>query len=196
MKFQVYKDINCFGFKKDEEVFEVIDLLRVESCGFYSVAINAEKLISANNDKKFKKIVAESKLPVPDGIVAKFLIWKKFGFLSKRINLPFLVITYAKKNRLSLAVIGADEESNKKAFEHIKSQHTNLETSFRLNGYVKEQIIKEHILLYKPDCILLGLGSPKQEILSKKLINWRPNLIIINCGGAIDILSGLKKRAP
>jgi len=48
----------------------------------------------------------------------------------------------------------------------------------------------------RPDVILVGLGSPKQE---KWVDKYRERLdvnLAIGCGGTIDIMAGTVKRAP
>ncbi len=44
--------------------------------------------------------------------------------------------------------------------------------------------------------ILLGLGSPKQEIFAERAINRHPGLGLVCIGAALDFLTGEQQRAP
>ena len=48
----------------------------------------------------------------------------------------------------------------------------------------------------KPDYLWIGLGNPKQEIMSVQLINRAQVKKIFNVGAALDFLSERKKQAP
>ena len=40
------------------------------------------------------------------------------------------------------------------------------------------------------------MGSPRQELMAKRIIDAVPGVFIVGCGGALDILAGKLKRAP
>lgn len=187
--------IGCIPFSKEEELVKFLNDKISSGTGFYSIAINAEKLIRANEDKNFSKIVEDSIFPIPDGIAATLLLKKK-GFQSKKIDLPEFIVRYCADNSLKLALVGATSKSNTLACENLVKKNKDLDIVLGLDGYKNEKNIISEITECRPDIVLLGLGSPKQEFLAKKLHQTFPNLVIINCGGAIDVFSGLVKRAP
>ena len=177
------------------EMEAFIDDKMSKEIGFYSIAINAEKLIRAEEDIFFSNIVETSIFPVPDG-VAGILLLKKKGIHARKMNLPRFIVEYCEKKKLKIGLVGATSESNLIACNNLKKKYPRLNLVLNLNGYSKEEKIVAELNKSNPDVILLGMGSPKQEILSKKLNKLFPKLIIINCGGAIDIFSGKVKRAP
>ena len=54
----------------------------------------------------------------------------------------------------------------------------------------------EQIALKKPDVVMVALGIPAQELLISRHIQKFNKGIFMGVGGAFDVLSGMKKRAP
>lgn len=196
MKLLEVTGIKCYYFSSNSDVFSAFDYFFSNSIGTYSVAINAEKIIRCHEDPFFKEIVNQSLFQVPDGFAALLFIKKVIGLKSIKVDLPRLALEYSNLNELRMAIIGSNEENNNLAFSYIKKNYFNICLVGRLNGYNDFEAIVKFLINCKPEIILLGLGSPKQEIISSKLLSLFPNLLIINCGGAIDVLSGSVKRAP
>ena len=194
MNFYNISNVRCVCTQDVNEIKGFLRQSAQDRVGFYSIAINAEKLIRAAEDQDFQKIVNDSLLPVVDGVGANLFLLRNHRKTSLRINLPLEAIKVADEMGLKLGVIGGSEEANSLAVNNLLAKHKNLDIPFRLNGYTKN--IYENKMIGDMDMILLGLGSPLQEYVSKELNRIYPNLIIINCGGAIDVFSGLVKRAP
>lgn len=188
--------INCYCFLSKLDVFKLLDYFILNSIGTFSVAINAEKIIRCHEDHDFKEIVNQSLFQVPDGVGALLFIKKIKGYKSIKVDLPRIALEYSNLNKISLAIIGANEKNNERAFNAVKNDFPFIKLVGRLNGYSNFENILEFLCISKPQILLFGLGSPKQEIMASKLIKIFPTLLIINCGGAIDVLSGSVKRAP
>ena len=198
MYFKIYKNIHCYSFKNNAELEDLLtNLLSNENSKFYSIAINAEKLIRCDENLEFSRIVESSALPIPDGIIAKYLIWRRHKVLTKRIDLPQLVIDYSVKHNIKLGIIGSTKQNLNAAIHNIQRLYPSINVVVGLNGYEDPEFIIRSLKETKPRLLLLGLGSPRQEIMSHRIMNDEDLAVgIINCGGAIDILSGAKKRAP
>lgn len=86
----------------------------------------------------------------------------------------------------SIAIIGAKDDEVFGAATRIQNRFPTLDINYVRNGYVKgsEDKILSELNAIKPDVVLLGMGSPYQEIFSKHLKEKlsSPNLII-TCGG-------------
>ena len=195
-RYKVFQNVSCYAFKSKKECGDLIKKIYLQNKGFYSIAINAEKLIRCKDDQNFKHLVAESKLPVPDGVSAQMMLKKKHKISSIKIDLPKQVLDFCNNYSLSIAIIGSTVSNNKQAVENIKRNYKKVKVVYNSDGYDSKINIIESLKRVKTDFIFLGLGSPKQELFAKELIEQGQNYKIINCGGAIDILSGKKKRAP
>ncbi|MDA0677612.1 MAG: WecB/TagA/CpsF family glycosyltransferase [Bacteroidetes bacterium] len=192
---KIMGDISCIPYESNSELELFFDKSIFLKEGFYSIAINAEKLVRCDENESFAEVVAGSKLPIPDGVSA-LLFLKRLGYRAKKLDLPSFVIDYCSRRHVTLGIVGASQESNDKAVLNIKENYPGIEIKLSLNGYVNNDEIVDALVASGSDIILLGLGSPRQEFLSRLLHERFEKMIIINCGGAIDVLSGKVNRAP
>ena len=194
--YKIPPGIKCYAVNDKNDVLNSLKNFYIEKKGFYSIVVNAEKLIRCDKNLKFKELVNNSYFPIPDGFGAQLMLNKKYGIKSLKVNLPKLALEFSNKLELSLGIIGSTEYQNIKASKNIKAKYPKIKLNLSCNGFKELNEIKTLILKHNLDIILLGLGSPKQEYFSRELHKINKKLIIINCGGAIDILSGKLKPAP
>jgi len=77
-----------------------------------------------------------------------------------------------------------------------------LEDAFIFDGIVKAEdnelidFFIEKFEKHNTQVLFIGLGVPKQDIIAHKIRDRMDSLIIIGVGGAFDLLSGRKSRAP
>ena len=99
----------------------------------------------------------------------------------------------------SCYVIGSTDAIINKAVKNIRDQYKNLNQIDYHHGYFNKQeeltLIKD-IQAKKPDLVLIGCGSPKQYEFLEALSRTLTTGIGIGVGGAFDVISGHKKRAP
>jgi len=106
------------------------------------------------------------------------------------------ILTYLAKNKLGVYFIGAN--FNDDLFNQIITNKGIISLGYK-NGY--DNIEDEHILINQikeanPNIIVIGLGSPKQELLAYKISRVTPKTIIICVGNFLEFYFGTKKRAP
>lgn len=105
------------------------------------------------------------------------------------------ILYLCQNNNYSIYLYGAKEEV---ISELNKKLHNNkINVIGYSNGYhknEKEQINK--IIALKPNIVVAALGVYKQEMFLNNLLNKSTFGIMIGVGGAFDVLSGCKKRAP
>lgn len=142
-------------------------------------------------------------LVLPEGKGMYWLArWIAKEEFEEHFNLPDLVealLVHANKSNYSIMLLGATEETNRKAQENIRTKYASIPVVHGINGYfedTEEEMVLERIGNYSPDIILIGISSPQKERLAKKLSNQLKNGIIVPCGGMIDVLAGLAKREP
>lgn len=184
-------------FKDEVQVKNCIKELVESHFGGYSVAINATKIYMYEKDVELKTIINNAALLVPDGSGATLGLKFLYGKSSIRVDLPRLTLETANENSYSLFVLGASNESNSKAIQSIKQRYPDIQRISGRDGFFEsyEGVFKE-IKEFNPNVIMIAMGSPRQEKLARKLLNDLPEMVFINCGGAVDILAGAVKRAP
>ncbi len=187
----------CIAVKSLPEYKNYITNLVKQGKGGYSVAINAEKVMLYQKNDEIKNIIDNSILPSPDGVGA--LIGLKFlhGIKSIKVDLPKTILEIANENANKLYILGATKEVNDLAKATILQRYPNILLVGNRDGFfTNEAEVIDEIVALKPEFIMLALGTPKQEILAKKINKKLANTILIGCGGAFDVLAGKVNRAP
>ncbi len=147
-------------------------------------------------DKLSSDIFSKIDIIHPDGIgiywASNFLYGNK-GFNKRFTGSDFYhsLIKTAIKERWSFFFFGDEDYTLKK----ISSVHPDMIITGYQNGFTYENDkVINRINKLKPDILVVGMGSPKQEewiISSKKNLNVK---IIIAVGDGIKVFSGTKKR--
>lgn len=160
------------------------------------IALNAEKLIK--NHSEIDKLINEN-IGYPDGIGAVMALRRK-GV--KAVKIPgaefWLDIIERYQSQKSFYFIGATQGVIEKTMKKLKKDFPELNIKGFRNGFMKEVDFPEVIIHFKeqrPDVIFVAMGSPKQEILMKKMLA-EYSALYMGLGGSFDVYSGFKKRAP
>lgn len=164
--------------------------------GGYSVAINAEKIERSGRDPALREVISGATLPVADGAGAVIGLRLVHGVRSAKIDLPRTVLEASDAGGWRLFVGGASENVNKGAVRAIADRYPGIQIVGRINGYVAEAELLAAVSDARPQIMMLAMGSPRQELIAARIIESVPDVFIIGCGGALDILAGKKQRAP
>lgn len=187
----------CHPLKSEEEAADFLNKMLLAAEGGYTVAINAEKILAYGKSFSLKSVIDGAILKSPDGfgavLAAKWLHNERIA----KVNLPEVALKLANSEGLKLFVLGATEESNVQAVETIRERYPRIEICGRCNGYFNGfKEVEDLVRRAMPDIVLIGMGSPLQEMLAARLLSAFPRILFIGCGGALDILAGKTKRAP
>jgi exopolysaccharide biosynthesis WecB/TagA/CpsF family protein len=175
-------------FASYEEAFEVI---RTKRRGRFIISfLNMYAIQLSLKNEEFYSALLSSDLLLIDGIALKFLCRAMNFFYGINMNgsdfIPALIDNFDKSKYLVFA-------SDENAINLFKSKHNHLQLVSCLDGFQDCESYLNEAQKYRSDIILLGMGMPKQEILSSKI---NSDNIIINGGAVVDYMSGYKVRAP
>ncbi|HCY74566.1 MAG TPA: hypothetical protein DHV28_01475 [Ignavibacteriales bacterium] len=159
---------------------------------------NVNTINLALENLKFGEVLSKFNLVHPDGIgvfLASKFLYGKNGF-TKRINGSDFyteLIKESLKNNWSYFFFGDTDETLTK----ISKANPDLCVKGFCNGFnfINDELIK-NINTAKPDILIVGLGSPKQEdwiVNNKENVNTK---VIIAVGDGIKVFAGTKKRGP
>ena len=160
--------------------------------------INTQGYNLANNSNDFFKSLNISDVLLRDGTGA-LIACKKFS-KEPGVNfcgtdfIPILTKHFAKKNK-RFAVFGSSKRVVKKFYDLYKF---DLNISLYSDGFMSiDKYVNLIELNQDIDIVILGMGMPKQEILSRVLKRKiKRKLLIINGGAVIDYMSNSVMRAP
>lgn len=191
---KIYKE----GF--DSFVCELKERVKRDEKSFIITA-NPETLMIGTEREDFDEVLRSQQTDiVPDGIgvvkAASFL-----GYTLKErvtgVELVQALLEILNEQEKALYLLGAKEEVLEKFVSRIRFEYPNIRIVGYQNGYVKDKDrVFEEILEGQPDAVLVALGIPYQELLIYKHYEKFKKGIFIGVGGAFDVLSGVKKRAP
>ena len=167
---------------------------------------NCDHIVQIEKKPSLKPIWDSAELLLADGHP---LLWfaKWYGTpLKEKINgssfTPELCGRAAEKG-YGVFLLGAAPGVAQKAAERLQKDYPGLCISGTYSppfGFEKnpEEVKKINSMLKesKTDILILGLGSPKQEVFSYENMEQYQIPVTINAGATIDFLAGNQKRAP
>ena len=163
---------------------------------------NPEIVMNARKDSSFMELLNSADMVTADGVG---VVWasKYFGAqLEERVSgydLAQGVFEKMKDTEYTAYFFGGAEGVAEKAKEEMEKKYPGLKIVGTNNGYFdeeKERLIIEDIRDKKPNFLLLGLGSPKQEKWMNSNRYLLKGTVCIGVGGSFDVMAGNIKRAP
>lgn len=96
-------------------------------------------------------------------------------------------------------VIGSKPEVLERAIQSIKIKYVRAEVVGSHSGYFgkdEESALVQKVQAANPQYLLIGMGFPRQEQFLFNHPELFQNRVAIVMGGSLDVISGMKKRAP
>ena len=164
------------------------------------IAVNPEKVITANQNPLVKELINDSTYQIPDGIGMILASKIKGGELSERvtgIDMMEQLLRFAAEEDLGVFFYGAKEEIVSEAKRKIEDRFPSLNVAGYENGYVKDnEALVKKINDSGAQLLFVALGSPKQELWIKEHMSSLNVKVFQGVGGSFDVFSGKTKRAP
>lgn len=185
----------------DKEYFEFIHTIPVR-CTKESIIIswlNFHALELSNENTNMHDAILNANYTFRDGVAIEILMRKlnlEPGINANGTDMIPLLLDSARDRLVPVILIGSVKKRVEKARDNLISQGHNVITS--VDGYKDDSFYIEKIKeVDSSSIVLLGMGMPRQEILSMKLKKAIDcNHIYINGGAIIDRFSGEIERAP
>ena len=173
------------------------------------VTPNAEFVLAATKNPEFLERLNRADLAVADSVSLRYAIAALGpGLLINRYPGVDLLLTLAKlaaDEQKNIMLIGGDPGAAEGARKRLRDTHENVSISVHdpgkvvLNNHHVEisQGTLDEIERIKPDIIAVALGQQKQEAFMEALKHQTSGVkIMIGVGGALDMISGQRKRGP
>lgn len=166
------------------------------------VAINAEKILTAEQDSNLNALLAEAEYLYADGISIVKAIRRKYPQAKvSRIagaDLWEALMEIAGQKAVPVFLVGGKAEI-------LKQTENKLRTQWQVNivgsqdGYFKpeqREILFNRIQASGAKIVTVAMGSPKQEIVIRDCRQVYPDALYMGIGGTYDVFTGHIKRAP
>ena len=193
--------LNRVYAQSKEQFLNVISLRLKEKTPTIIITANPEIVVQAKNDSHLEKILlSNSSLITADGIgiekAVKYVLNKKTERITG-VDIVTDLLSLASEEHLKLLVYGSKQETLDQFDNVLTKEYSGINDFILMNGYTNSKdLVLDRIKTFNPDIILVALGVPNQELFCFDAVNEFKVGIYIGCGGSIDVLSGMKKRAP
>ena len=155
----------------------------------FIVTANAEMYYAAFQDKTLQSILNTADLAIPDSVGILYAVkkQKKSAELYPGIELA----QYLLATGLPVYVLGTQQAVlDKLSFSNIVGKQHGFYTP------AEELRIVAEICRTKPKILFVALGAGKQEAFIARNKHMLNVPVMVGIGGAVDVLAGVKKRAP
>lgn len=175
--------------------------LRGSARNYFIVTPNVDFVVRANSDTNFRNILNKADLSLCDSVIVK----NAARFLGKNIEEKITgwdllkLVCADLRVKSNYFILGATEENVQMSAAGLEQFYPSVKIVGFHHGYFgedKDEEIINRINSVNTDVLIIGMGSPRQELWvdrNKKLLKVK---IIICVGGIIDILAGNAQRAP
>lgn len=166
------------------------------------VAINAEKILTAESDPLLHELISEAEFKYADGISVVRSIRKKYPDAEvNRVagaDLWEALMAQAGREGTPVFLIGGKPQVLAQTCEQLRSRWgVNIVGS--QDGYFKpesRQALFERVRDSGAQLVTVAMGSPRQEILMRECRQVYPQALYMGVGGTYDVFTGHVKRAP
>lgn len=166
------------------------------------VAINAEKMLTAEDNPEVRALINAAEFKYADGISVVRSVRKKFP--QARISrvagadLWEALMARAGEEGTPVFLVGGKPEVMAQTQAKLRAQW-NVNIVGSQDGYFKpedRQALFERIHASGAKIVTVAMGSPKQEILMRDCRLIHPHALYMGVGGTYDVFTGHVKRAP
>ena len=203
------KEIYILGAKINDvslnEAMEKIANFLLSGQKSYVTTPNPEICLISYKDKKFRRIIQNSFLAIPDGSGLKFgarILGDQLNNKTTGADLSQKILELAEHNNYSILLLGGKQEVGERAKNLIKQKFPNLKIDYLNGGDFDSQGNStspnpiDQINSINPVIIFVCLGAPKQEYFMSANLDKLNAKLMLGLGGTIDFLAGQIPRAP
>lgn len=166
------------------------------------VAMNAEKVLTSEDDPEVRALISDAEFKYADGISVVRSIRKKYPQANvARVagaDLWEALMARAGKEGTPVFLIGGKAEVMAQTVKQLRARW-NVNIVGNQDGYFAPQAreaLFEQVRRSGAKIVTVAMGSPKQEVLMRDCRRVHPNALYMGVGGTYDVFTGHVKRAP
>jgi N-acetylglucosaminyldiphosphoundecaprenol N-acetyl-beta-D-mannosaminyltransferase len=174
--------------------------------GGWVLTANLDFIRRHARDPEARELYGRADLCVADGMPLVWAAWLQGHALPGRIAGSTLIhhlVARAAEERRSLYLLGGTDFANQRAAAQMQARHPGLRLCGRSSPRIAsppsaEDVarVADAIVPLRPDILLVGMGSPKQEQLIAALRPLLPGTWMMGVGISFSFMAGEVRRAP
>lgn len=184
-----------------EELLEMLHRRLLLQQRTFVVTANPETLMNGCSSPEYHRLLMdEQTIVAPDGIGVVKMARRAGCSVQERITGVDIVqdlLQFGSDRGLSAFFYGSGQETVSRLARVLRRQYPGLKVLGMRNGsdFSDDEVFAE-IRSAGPDLVFVALGVPRQEILIYRHLGEFSKGLFAGVGGALDVISGVKKRAP
>lgn len=194
-------DVSIGSFTEQMEI--ILKNAQNKSSSYVCVA-NVHMLVEAYKEPNFAKIVNEADITVPDGMPIAKSIGLLYGFPQERIagvEIIQCLLKEASRQGLKVGFYGGTPEIQNETKKYTQTNFPELSVMhfkphpFRDLSKEEEEALAKEFNDSETQILFVATGCPRQE---KWMASQKGNInaCMIGIGGALTVVTGMKKNAP
>ncbi|PQQ29464.1 lipopolysaccharide N-acetylmannosaminouronosyltransferase [Photorhabdus luminescens] len=195
------RGLNIWGFRDMAHFLDHIFQRRQVKMGTL-VAINAEKVLTAEEDQALSTLLSDAEYLYADGISIVRAIRRKYpGAEISRVagaDLWEAIMERAGKEGTPIFLVGGKPEILEQTESKLRAQW-NVNIVGSQNGYFtpeERNAVFERIHASGAAIVTVAMGSPKQEVFMRDCRKIHSDALYMGVGGTYDVFTSHVKRAP
>lgn len=166
------------------------------------VALNVAKFVRLRDDRELRDDVMKADVIGVDGmgiLIGARLLGIKVPERVAGVDLMERVLALCAVEGFRPFLLGADQRVLDRALANLAERHPALQIAGAHHGYfdqAEEQRIVEEINKAQPDCLFVGMPTPRKERFMAEHGGKLQVSFVMGVGGGIDIVAGHVRRAP
>ena len=167
----------------------------------YVVTLNAVMLGRAARDEAFRRITDGASLVTPDGmgtlLVARIL-GKRITQRVAGVDLTDRLCAMCAREGFRVFLLGGSPGTADEAARRLAARHSGLQVAGTEHGYgvLDDPALAARIQHTRAHLLLVGLGSPRQELWLRRWLDQTGVRAGVGVGGTLDVFAGRTERAP
>lgn len=164
--------------------------------------VNAEFVMRARHDTEFRNILEHTALNVADGTGIVIAARISRAVMPERVagvDLAQDLAAVAAKRGYTLMLVGGSKGIADQTSIELQRKHPNLRPPITHVGHPhksRDHEAQEILHRIRPHIVLVAYGAPLQEKWIARNLHKLDGTVAIGVGGALDYISGRKRRAP
>lgn len=167
------------------------------------VAINAEKIVLADELPALRRVLDDAEIKYADGISIIHAIRKKYPGTPRVTRIPGCELWEALMERAGqegtpVFLLGGRADVVEEVESRLRGRF-GVPVVGRRDGYFSDgerAVVFEEIRRSGAAIVTVALGSPKQELFMSECRRVYPDALYMGVGGTFDVFTGRARRAP